>query len=896
MRRPSLVLLLWVAVAAFAAPEAAAQSIRLTAERTPLEAVLQQLAAQTGIDVVYAQRLVEGRAVSGRYLGDDPEQALGTILRDSGLRAERLRPGQYVIVSAYPTPGLEPEPYYGTLRGTVVDSETNEVLPGAHVVLAGLGLGTATNPAGYFALPDLPAGAYRVRVSYIGYRTVERELSVYPESEEVPPTVRLVPQAVVGSEAIVEGTEGERSDLLPVPGSDAVDVRHAAAIPAFLGESDLFQALEWLPGVGRAGEAGGELVIRGSDSHFNRYLLDGAPIIHPWHTFGLFSTFQTEALKSVRLYKGSFPAEYGGGLSSVLDVEMKDGDRDDVAGTASLSPVAIRAVGEIPLGRGASLMLSGRRSYLDLLFSPRVQATSSALFLDEGEVAPEAKQDLGYYFFDVGAKVTLRPSQFHRLSVSYYEGGDDLNADVPFVSLIEPVRTTEAALGGPLGLRLNYGWGNRVLSARYRYLYGRRLFLTATGYYSRYRAKEQAFAQPTTASLVDSDYRVRFAETGLTADADYYYSLEHQLRFGVRLVGRTFESTLDETILRSETGEGTVRSQRDAVRALEAVVYVQDTWQPSPQWQVQPGLRAELFGLGPYLSLSPRLNVRYVVTPERLFVKAGLSRQVQYLHRLRDRYSYTYDLASSRWIPASKAVRPAVGWQAALGLEAVPADWLSLGVDVYGRQLGDILLPADEFQDKDGIEGPGILPGALLEQYVAGSGRSFGIEVAAQAERGRWRLGLSYAFARSQERPRGEVYRRARYDAPHSLKGLLQGALGRWTVSLAATVRSGYPVTVPVARYALGDALDSEDAEPTYYLARPAINNGRLPVYARLDLALGYTFELFGMDWDASAQAYNLLNRRNTVGQRFDPTPPTVAPTDVQGLPILPMVNLKVQW
>ena len=387
MRRPSLVLLLWVAVAAFAAPEAAAQSIRLTAERTPLEAVLQQLAAQTGIDVVYAQRLVEGRAVSGRYLGDDPEQALGTILRDSGLRAERLRPGQYVIVSAYPTPGLEPEPYYGTLRGTVVDSETNEVLPGAHVVLAGLGLGTATNPAGYFALPDLPAGAYRVRVSYIGYRTVERELSVYPESEEIPPTVRLVPQAVVGSEAIVEGTEGERSDLLPVPGSDAVDVRHAAAIPAFLGESDLFQALEWLPGVGRAGEAGGELVIRGSDSHFNRYLLDGAPIIHPWHTFGLFSTFQTEALKSVRLYKGSFPAEYGGGLSSVLDVEMKDGDRDDVAGTASLSPVAIRAVGEIPLGRGASLMLSGRRSYLDLLFSPRVQATSSALFLDEGEAA-----------------------------------------------------------------------------------------------------------------------------------------------------------------------------------------------------------------------------------------------------------------------------------------------------------------------------------------------------------------------------------------------------------------------------------------------------------------------------------------------------------------------------
>jgi hypothetical protein len=269
---------------------------------------------------------------------------------------------------------------------------------------------------------------------------------------------------------------------------------------------------------------------------------------------------------------------------------------------------------------------------------------------------------------------------------------------------------------------------------------------------------------------------------------------------------------------------------------------------------------------------------------------------VQYLHRLRDRYSYTYDLASSRWIPASDAVRPAVGWQAAVGLEALPTAWLSLGLDVYGRQLGDILLPADEFQSKDGIDGPGILPGALLEQYVAGSGRSFGVELAAQAERGRWRFGLSYAFARSQVRPPGEVYRRGRYDAPHTLKGLAQGTLGRWSLSLAATVRSGYPVTVPVARYALGDVLDGEDAEPTYYLARPTINNGRLPVYARVDLAVGYAFDLFGMEWDANVQAYNLLNRRNTVGQRFDPDLPAVVATDVRGLPILPMVNLKVRW
>ena len=888
MRRRSSLVFLCCLVALAAAAPARAQAIRLAADHTPLAAVLQHLASQAGIDVVFAERLVEGKAVTGRYVGDDPEEALAVVLRGSGLRAERLRARQYVIVGALPV--LLPDiAFRGALTGTVVDDETGEVLPGAHVVLAGLGIGTATNRAGYFALPGLPAGTYTVRVSFVGYRPAEVEVSVYPESEELPPTIRLRPQVLTSGEAVVEGVEGERSDLYPVPGTEVVDVRHAEAVPAFLGESDLFQALEWLPGVGRAGEAGGELVIRGSDSHFNRYLLDGAPIVHPWHTFGLFSTFQTEALKSVRLYKGSFPAEYGGGLSAVLDVEMKDGDRDEAAGVVALSPVSLRAVSEVPLGRGASLMLTGRRSYLDLLFAPRLRAGSEFIALTSGEAAPAAEQDLGYYFFDLGAKLTLRPSPLHRLSVSYYEGGDDLRADVPFRSLFD---AGAAGTDDPLGLRLNYDWGNRVLAARYRYLYGRSLFVTATGYTSRYAAGERAFVQPTASASVDSDYHVRFAETGLTADVDYYYSLQHQIRAGFRLVGRSFESTLEETIRRSGNG-AEPRSERDAVRAVEAAAYVQDTWQPSPTWQVQPGLRAEVFGLGPYLSLSPRLHVRYVAVPEQVFVRAGLSRQVQYLHRLRDRYSFTYDLASSRWIPASEAVRPAVGWQASLGAEAAPARWLSLGLDLYGRLLGDVLLPADEFRIKDGIDGPGILPGALLDQYVAGSERSFGVEVAARAERGSWRLGLSYAFARAQTRPPGEVYRRARYDAPHTVKALAQGRLGDLRLSLAATVRSGYPVTVPVARYAVGDPLDEE---PTYYLYRPTVNNGRLPLYVRLDFAVGYAFRLLGLDWDAGVQAYNLLNRRNTVGQRFFPDAPAVTAVDVAGLPILPMVNLKAQW
>ncbi|MDX1532360.1 MAG: TonB-dependent receptor, partial [Rhodothermales bacterium] len=513
-----------------------------------------------------------------------------------------------------------------------------------------------------------------------------------------------------------------------------------------------------------------------------------------------------------------------------------------------------------------------------------------ALFGDgEGELGSE--QDLGYYFYDFGAKVTLRPAAGHRLSLSYYEGGDALKAEVPFLSLLEPAATA-GSVGDPLGLRLGYGWGNRVLSGRYRYLYGRELFVTATGYYSRYAAHETSLARPTATASVDTDYRVRFGEAGLRLDADYYYSLQHQLRIGLRAVVRDFDSRLEEEVIRAADARDVLR-QRSTVQAFEAAAYVQDTWQPDARWQVQPGLRVEVFGLGPYVSLNPRLHLRYAVVRERVFLRAGLSRQTQYLHRLRDRYAFTYDLATSRWIPASTDVRPAVAWQAAVGAEAALLPGRALGADRYGRQRYDGRLPADPVQQKDGILGPGIEPGALLEQYVAGAGRQVGLEVAARVERGRWLAGLSYALSRTLERAPGEAYRPARYDAPHALKALVQGGGRRWNVAVAATARSGYPITVPTLRYALGDPLDEA---PTPYLHRPALNNGRLPVYFRLDMAVGYAFRLLGLGWDAQVQAYNLLNHRNTVGQRFAADAAAVAAADVEGLPLVPMFNLKAEW
>lgn len=873
--------------------------IRLEADETPLAEVLRQLAAQAGIDVVFAERTVAEKAVSGRYVGDDPEGALRTVLRDSGLRAERVRPRQYVVVPELLAPVNGPAPVLrGTLSGTVVDDETGEVLPSAHVFLAGLDLGTVTNAAGYFALPGLPYGSYRVRVSFVGYRPTEIELPVYPTDKLQQPVIRLVPQAVASGGVVVEGTEGDRADLETVPGTAVVGVRTAAAMPNLLGEGDVLGALEWLPGVVRGGEAGGELIVRGAEAQYNRYLLDGAPVIHPWHAFGMFSVFQPDALKSVRLHRGSLPAEYGGGLSAVLDLEMRDGERQEASGVVAISPIAVRAVAEAPLGRHVSMMLTARRTWLDLLVEPRLRfgvpggLPAFAFDAPRGLADQEDEQDVGYHFYDLGAKLTWRIAEGQRLSLSVYDGGDRLSATAPLTTLMGEASFRQAAVEDPLRLDLGYGWGNRVVSARYRGLVGREFFVTATGYHSGYRAHERAFAQATASASVDSDYRVRFAETGLRVDVDHYASLEHQLRAGIRLVGRDFESTLHEERRRSERFVER-RDQFDRVRALEGVAYVQDTWQPSAEWQLQPGLRVEFFGLGSYLSVNPRFHLRHTLARDRLFMRAGVSRQTQPLHRLRDRYTFTYDLASDRWVPASDRVRPASAWQAAVGLEWIARPWLSLGVETFARRLDHVLLPADPFQQKNGIEGPGIDPEALLDQYVPGSGRAFGVEWAAEAELGRWRTGLAYSLSLTQERVPGAPYRPARYDAPHQADAFLIGGGGPWTLALGTTVRSGYPLTVPVARYALSDPLDGAE---TVYLYRPALNNGRLPLYARFDVSVGYSFRFMGLDWDAQAQAYNLFNRRNTVGMQFPTEAPAFGGTDVPGLPMLPMLSLKARW
>lgn len=857
----------------------AAQTIRLEAEALPLPQALWQFRQQTGIDLVYAERLVQGRAATCRYAGTVPQAALDCLLRGTGLEARRVHPKQYVLLAVPATTLPSPEVPRATLSGYVLDAHTGEVLPGAHVYLSSRRLGTSTNEAGYFALPDLRLDRlHPVTVSYLGYQHLDTLLAVGRRAS----TLYLIPATLEAAGVTVEATREHRTDLIVEPGVIAAPVAHLQTLPSALGGQDLFQALRWIPGVQSTGEVGGGLIIRGSGPDQHLYLLDGAPIYHPWHAFSLISTFQTDTFKDIRLYRGAYPAEYDGRLAAVLDVELKDGNRTAPHATGAINPLDARFVIESPITPGSSFMLAGRRSYLDKLIG-RTHPVSDS----------NGRRDTlrtGYYFYDWSGKLTFRTGTRSRLALSYYQGRDRLDLRLPF----DLSRDFSAWLRpADLLFEVDQYWGNTLYSARYQHRFSDHIFLTATAYQTAYQAREGTLLEPTNTTLVDSDYRVKLHDRGLKVDADYYPTLRSQLRGGLQVVDHRFYSLLDARIERS-AGLVDSLADEDRVNAAELVAYVQNVWQPTARWKIQPGMRLSHFSSGAYTRLSPRLSLQYALHPRHLVLRGAATSQVQYLQRLRDRYSFLYDLVSSRWVPADGQVRPSRSGQLSVGLESQPAPGLTLTADVYWRGARNVPLPRDEYQSKDGLEGPGIEVGTLLGQYTLGRERAYGLELAARMEQGPWRLWLGYAGGRTRSLApeAGEtVYRPARYEVPRSATVVLQRTGLHWQYGLAALVRSGHPLTVPVARYEVGSPLDPE---PVSYLYRPRINNGRLPPYARLDATLGYRFRLAGVPWRAQVQVYNLLNRRNVIGRVYDPQDVVVRGRNRYGVPLLPLLELEI--
>ncbi len=755
-----------------------------------------------------------------------------------------------------------------TLSGYVRDSLSGEALIGASVTILAESKGVGSNQFGFYSI-TLPAGRYSVVVSFAGYQLRQFDISLdRNQLLDVP----LMPRSAL-QEVIVSSRRRDGNVRNAQMGRVDLSMEQVKAVPVLFGEVDLLKTLQLLPGVRNAGEGNTGLYVRGGGPDQNLILLDDAIVYNTGHLFGFFSIFNSDAIKNISLLKGGMPAQYGGRLSSVLDVAMKEGNMKKFEMEGGIGAIASRLSVQGPVKKDkASFIVSARRTYVDMVVKPFIRKSSDYY-------------GSGYYFYDLNAKVNYRFSDRDRLYLSGYFGRD-----------VFDFRNRERSFGA------NIPWGNSTATLRWNHVFGRKLFANTTLVYNDYRF---AF------TAAQNDFRVKLSsgirDLNAKADFDYYPSPQHKLRFGAMYTWHTFEPNI-------LTGnQDTTRfdpNNESKKYAAETGLYVQDDWELNDRIKVNAGLRFSSFSqMGPYTifrrdndgnkldstvyrrgetvkgyaGLEPRLTIRYAID-DQMSVKASAARNLQYIHLASNAAS---TLPTDLWVPSTYRVKPQISWQYAAGLfRNFNNNTWETSVELYYKTM-----------DNQIEYGEGYTPSLKdpEESFVFGKGWSYGAEFFVNRTKGRFTgwLGytLSWTWRKFPQLNEGKEYP-AKYDRRHDLSLVgMYTVNDRWKLSAVFVYGSGNAATLPERFYVVGGALTQEYSR---------INQYRLPAYHRMDISATLTPRSRpGQRWQQSwvFSIYNLYSRLNPYFIYFDQQGSPYAGTlnvqakQVSLFPIIPAVT-----
>ena len=763
-----------------------------------------------------------------------------------------------------------------TLSGYVEDAVTRERLIGAPVYDAARGVGTVTNRYGFYSL-TLPTGLTAIAARYAGYRADTLALVLRRDTTV---TVRLVPGDVAVAEVVVEGRrapieETTRMSTIEVP------VAQMRRLPAIFGEVDVLKTLQLLPGVQEGVEGSSGIYVRGGGPDQNLILLDGVPVYNAFHLFGFFSVFPADAIHQVELTKGGFPARYGGRLSSVVDIALKEGSRERVGASGSVGLIASHLTVEGPLGRRTAFVASGRRTYLDLLVKPFLPDTTQA----------------GYRFYDGTVKVNHDINARHRVYASLYTGDDRFHVDAS-EGRTEPgfgrpsVRTTETTTGG-------LAWGNVTGALRWNWAVTPRLFVNTTLTTSRYRFQVRAGARTdeavgTAPSSTVNRFFVRYTsgidDLGARIDADYRPSPAHYVRAGLHATRHVF--TPGAFVINASGGERIDTSLAAArTQAPEIDLYAEDDVRVGPRLKVNVGLRGSLFRVEgrSYVSAQPRVSARWLAGGTA--IKASFATMQQHLHLLS---SAGVGLPIDLWVPATRRVPPQRAWQVAVGV-ARTVRGVELSAEAYTKRMRGLV------NYREGALFA--FPGGDWQRLVVsgGDGWARGVEVFAQKSAGRTTGWIGYTLASTDRRfddINGGARFPYRYDRRHDVSAVVTHDLSR-AFDVSATWVYGTGVAATLARQQFAAAppapptTSSGDAL-TYY---GAVNSFRMPAYHRLDLSVQWTRTRGRRERVWSLSVYNAYNRKNpfyaTVGREETSAPDgtrTLGRTVLRGYALFPAI------
>ena len=744
-----------------------------------------------------------------------------------------------------PPPVSAGGPGAATLSGFVYDAASGEALIGCNVFLDEIRLGTTTNLHGFYTLPRVPAGDHTLVCSYVGYGTESLALSLAAGDARTI-DFDLEQRAVEAAGMVVVAAPAEAEGLHYRPISKLeISAAHVEQIPQVV-EADLLRSLQTLPGIVPVSDYSSAPYIRGGTPDQNLYLVDGADVYNPEHAFGLFSVFNTDALKQAEVHKGGFGAQYGGRLSSVLNITHLDGNQKEIEGSAAISLLSARTTLQVPLSGRGSLSASMRRTYFDQTVARAVE-----------DIPP-------YCFWDGNFKVFIDVDQLNKLTVSGFGGRDFLDF------------TMNRDAAEDVGLQ--YDWGNRTGSVRWTRVWTPSLFgnLWVTG--SRFDSRLDL------GQVIGFSEENEVSDLTLKGDLEYAHSPELSGQFG-------FEQKSLKVAYRQRFPDARTDITR---KPTHYSLYGTALVTPTARWEVESGLRYHFFDSHcDFAALAPRAALTYRPTP-RHSLRAATGIYHQYLNRIPRVF------ITDIWTTANALQNGSRARHFILAYRQDVSDGLTLEVEGYYKDCDAIHVFNEAFlaavstdTHEDGI--PVFTETAGL--FHEGDGDTRGVEALLRRKAGVVSGWLGYALTRTQYAfpslnegdgfaPRHDrtsvVNAVAQVDLEDALGRLRRsrgadGQRGRWLLGLNFVYTSGQPITRPGSGYVARSVPDADGATNLFtgsvrdYVVLPdRINEYRLPAYARLDVSLKYKRRCRDMDWTTYIQVFNAGNRRNVWFVQYD--------------------------
>ena len=765
-----------------------------------------------------------------------------------------------------------------TVSGYVEDSKTGERIIGAYVIDSIGGKTSQTNNYGYFSLKNLGQEVSIVS-TYFGFLSEKKVILLQHDTVLI---IKINPVTEF-QEVVVESSVYKRK-INAMLGLSVIPVKTLVLVPS-LGEADLLKSIQNQPGIKSGVEGSSGIFVRGGGGGENLFMLDDVPLYNVSHLYGFFSAFNSSAVKDVKMLKGCFPSRYGGRTSSVIDVRSLDGNNKTIKGELSVGLISSKFMVEGPLlSDKSTFIISGRRSYLDLITEPlkKTDAVSSSF--------------PNYYFYDLNARIAHTYSNSDKLFLSFYKGLDHIqknNSENTLNGKLEKITERRDEISG---------WGNIVSSLRWNHAYDNHLFMNTTLAYSgynyfaenNYRSETKWFDNnKSIKQSYNANYLSAIRDLMIRSDFDYAGSDKNTLRFGAGDIYHTFKpgdmlySMNDEAIAqKSDTSYLNAK-----INAHELYAYLEDEFVIWTKLTLNAGVRlSSLFSDGhKMLNLEPRFSLNYMLI-NNIALKTGYSRMVQYLQLIN---SSGLSMPTDIWVPAVKGINPLKSDQINLGFAYNVDNIVYFSVEVYHKWLS---------QTTDLKNGASLLTDispwyTKLEQ---GNGIAKGIEFYVEKQMGRLKGNISYTLSdakRTYTQLNNGVSFPFKYNRLHDLSVFSNFQISqKWDVSALWVFGTGYPVTIASEKYMpalnIYSSVSEFGGEISYY---PSRNNYNMPVYHRLDLGFHYkTTNKYGQH-TFSVDIFNAYNRKNPVnmyyaGYRFKQM------VSVNMLPIIPSVSYSFKF